>query len=216
MTGWIVAGGIALFIALLLCAPVCADVRYDGGFTVFVSYLFVRFRVVPAKPRGETKKKKEKKKTEKKEKPEEKKTPGEKLEELKKTLDSVLELVNSAKGPLKLLLKSVMLFLLDLRVTLASEDAAKTGESYGRACAAAYPVLAQLRQLKRPWRESVVIRPDFIRQESVVYARVRLGVAPVSVLAAALGFAFNYLGAVIKKSGKKTTAYRTSAPQRRA
>ncbi len=214
MTGWIVAGGILLLLALLLCAPVCANIVYDGEFTADVSYIFLKFRVFPAKPKDETKKKKKPKETKKKE-PEEKETLGEKLEKLQKTVESVKELMAAAKGPLRLLLKSIALFRLELRIVIAGEDAAKTGESYGKLCAVTYPLAEQLRRIKRPWHEDISICPDFIRQDSSVNARAKLGIMPVSVIAAVIAFAFSYIGVSIKGNIQKTTARRNAALKRR-
>ena len=87
MTGWIIAGAVLLAIVLILCAPVCATVEYDGEFRVFVSYIFLRFKVVPAKPKDGKKKKKSEEKAEEQKKAatEEKKSLGEKLDKLKST-----------------------------------------------------------------------------------------------------------------------------------
>ena len=44
---WILLGLIAL-IFLLLCIPVRFDLNYNGEATVFIRYLFLKYRVLPA------------------------------------------------------------------------------------------------------------------------------------------------------------------------
>ena len=44
---WILLGLIALLF-LLLCIPVRFDLNYNGEATVFIRYLFLKYRVLPA------------------------------------------------------------------------------------------------------------------------------------------------------------------------
>ena len=60
---WILLGLIAL-IFLLLCIPVRFDLNYNGEATVFIRYLFLKYRVLPA-PKKKPEPKKEKKPSEK-------------------------------------------------------------------------------------------------------------------------------------------------------
>ena len=202
MTGWIIAGCILLAIALLLCIPVCVSVEYDGSFSASVSYAFLKWRVFPAKPKkAKTKKKKPPKKEEK---PEEKKPLSEKLKKLKKEVETIIELLRSVKGPLKFLLGRLKLYLLELRIVVAGEDAHKTGETYGMICAAAYPLIFELRKIKTPKKQIVGIRPEFCEEKGSVLARLKLGIAPWAVIASVIGMAVNYIGILIKKLFRKT------------
>ena len=55
---WILLGLIAL-IFLLLCIPVRFDLNYNGEATVFIRYLFLKYRVLPApEPKKEKKSRK--------------------------------------------------------------------------------------------------------------------------------------------------------------
>ena len=55
---WILLGLIALLF-LLLCIPVRFDLNYNGEATVFIRYLFLKYRVLPAPDkREETERKK--------------------------------------------------------------------------------------------------------------------------------------------------------------
>ena len=57
---WILLGLIAL-IFLLLCIPVRFDLNYNGEATVFIRYLFLKYRVLPAPEPIKEKKPSEKK-----------------------------------------------------------------------------------------------------------------------------------------------------------
>ena len=48
---WILLGLIALLF-LLLCIPVRFDLNYNGEATVFIRYLFLKYRVLPAPAAG--------------------------------------------------------------------------------------------------------------------------------------------------------------------
>ena len=61
---WILLGLIALLF-LLLCIPVRFDLNYNGEATVFIRYLFLKYRVLPA-PEKKPEPIKEKKPSEKK------------------------------------------------------------------------------------------------------------------------------------------------------
>ena len=57
---WILLGLIALLF-LLLCIPVRFDLNYNGEATVFIRYLFLKYRVLPAPEPKKEKKPSEKK-----------------------------------------------------------------------------------------------------------------------------------------------------------
>ena len=61
---WILLGLIALLF-LLLCIPVRFDLNYNGEATVFIRYLFLKYRVLPAPEPKKEKKPSEKKSEEK-------------------------------------------------------------------------------------------------------------------------------------------------------
>lgn len=55
---WILLGLIAL-IFLLLCIPVRFDLNYNGETTVFIRYLFLKYRVLPAPEKNRSRKREE-------------------------------------------------------------------------------------------------------------------------------------------------------------
>lgn len=95
---WILLGLIAL-IFLLLCIPVRFDLNYNGEATVFIRYLFLKYRVLPA-----PEPKKEKKSSEKKSEEQAKeKKPNPLLQQVKKykEAEGLTGLLTLAKDLLK-------------------------------------------------------------------------------------------------------------------
>ena len=131
---WILLGLIAL-IFLLLCIPVRFDLNYNGETTVFIRYLFLKYRVLPA-PEKKPESKKEKKPSEKEseEKAKEKK-PNPLLRQVKKykEAEGLTGLLTLAKDLLKAtgtrfgkLLKHIKLKDFDLYVLVGGgKDAAE-------------------------------------------------------------------------------------------
>ena len=99
---WILLGLIAL-IFLLLCIPVRFDLNYNGEATVFIRYLFLKYRVLPA-PEKKPEPKKEKKPSEKKSEEQAKeKKPNPLLRQVKKykEAEGLTGLLTLAKDLLK-------------------------------------------------------------------------------------------------------------------
>ena len=95
---WILLGLIAL-IFLLLCIPVRFDLNYNGETTVFIRYLFLKYRVLPA-PEPIKEKKPSEKKSEEKAK---EKKPNPLLQQVKKykEAEGLTGLLTLAKDLLK-------------------------------------------------------------------------------------------------------------------
>ena len=87
---------------------------------------------------------------------------------------------------------------------VTGEDAHSTGETYGMICAAAYPLIFELRKLKVPKKQKIGIRPEFCGGTGSVLAKAKLGIAPWAVIASVIGMAVNYIGILIGKLFRKT------------
>ena len=177
---WILLGLIAL-IFLLLCIPVRFDLNYNGEATVFIRYLFLKYRVLPEK-----KKKKEKKSSEKKSEEQAKeKKPNPLLQQVKKykEAEGLTGLLTLAKDLLKAtgtrfgkLLRHIKLKDFDLYVLVGGgKDAAEIAVLYGEVCAGVYPavsVLLGLTNCKSPkvlCAASGAVRPLFVVHHGVQF-----------------------------------------------
>ena len=208
MTGWIIAGCVLAALALLLCIPVRVRAEYDGEFSASLRYAFLRFSLYPAKPKKKKAGKKKAKEKDKKKKPEKEQSLADKLKKLKKDAEMVLDLLRSAKGPLRFLFDGIRIRLLELRIVVAGEDAHKTGDTYGKICAAAYPLIFELRKIKKPAKQIIGIRPEFCSSQGSILARTELALTPWTAVAAVIGIAFNYIG---RAAGRKMGKTRVSA-----
>ena len=190
---WILLGLIALLF-LLLCIPVRFDLNYNGEATVFIRYLFLKYRVLPA-PEKKPESKKEKKPSEKEseEKAKEKK-PNPLLQQVKKykEAEGLTGLLTLAKDLLKAtgtrfgkLLKHIKLKDFDLYVLVGGEkDAAEIAVLYGEVCAGVYPAVSALLGLtncKSP-HGRVSVDLDYSAKEPKVLCTASGAVRPLFVV----------------------------------
>ncbi|MFR5874467.1 MAG: hypothetical protein ACLUE9_11085 [Hominenteromicrobium sp.] len=186
---WILLGFIALLF-LLLCIPVQFDLNYNGEATVFIRYLFLKYRVLPA-PEPKKEKKPSEKKSE--EKAEEKK-PNPLLQQVKKykEAEGLTGLLTLAKDLLKAtgtrfgkLLKHIKLKDFDLYVLVGGgKDAAEMAILYGEVCAGVYPavsVLLGLTNCKSP-HGRVSVDLDYSVKEPKVLCTASGAVCPLFVV----------------------------------
>lgn len=190
---WILLGLIAL-IFLLLCIPVRFDLNYNGEATVFIRYLFLKYRVLPA-PEKKPEPKKEKKPSEKKSEEQAKeKKPNPLLQQVKKykEAEGLTGLLTLAKDLLKAtgtrfgkLLKHIKLKDFDLYVLVGGgEDAAEIAILYGEVCAGVYPavsVLLGLTNCKSP-HGRVSVDLDYSIKEPKVLCTASGAVRPLFVV----------------------------------
>ena len=159
LTGWIIAGGIILFIIVLLAIPVVIRFEYGEQLYLRARYLFITLYRLPAKPKKQKKTRKSKQKaTAEKASPAEKKpvetaakstTTEQKSDEKPKkeqkqkkeknpkipTLSEIFELikafVDSLSKPLKKLLRRIKILDFELSMICGGEDAAKAALNFG-------------------------------------------------------------------------------------
>ena len=225
-TGWIIAGGIILFIIILLGIPVAVDFDYGEELRLRVKYLFITLYRIPAKPKKRKKKPKKKSKADKSEKqsgeaaadapatPAAEKKPDsgtdkQKAKKAKKPKDpskpdlfEILELVkvgvDSLSKPLRKLCKRIKLCDLDLRMICGGEDAAKAALNFGRMNLLVSNALGWLGTAFTLKRPHVDINVDFQSEETVTECSCRLKLSAL----AALAFVFTFLGRFISRATK--------------
>ncbi len=187
MTALIVIGCILLFFLLLGLLKVGVAVAYaDKTPQVRVVAGPVKITLLPAKPKKEKKSKKEKKKKpEKPKKPKKPKKPGkteasgESGEEKPKTpvTELLKRFVPPALNALNRFRRKLSIDRLTLHYTVASGDAAKTGESYGKISAIVGAVLPLLHQTFQIKKQDVRVDVSFVTTEPVIYADLQLTIA---------------------------------------
>lgn len=219
MTALYIILGIIAFFILLLSVKVMITVHYDDELTVSLSWLFLKFDLLPQK---EKHKKKEKKKKEK-DKPEE---TDEKIPEPKKKKDNmfvrfyrnqgvsgVVQLLKDAAAALGGMFRRIgRAFLFEelyVSLTVGSGDSADTAVKYGKVCAAAFPAMGFIVSNMRVKKYNIEITPDFIRGSNSARMHVKAAVIPLRLINAVIIVAFRLLFKVVLKllkHGKAKTA----------
>ena len=200
MTGLWIALGIVGFFTLILCARIGVQVHFGGTLTVCVGALGKYFQIVPKKRISLKKKKKAKKNKKSKPKPEQTSKPKEDKPKKKKkvNLTAILDLVIAAlKGLGRTILKlsKSIHISANVWVELASDDAAKTAETYGKISAALGVVTPELYRIFSVHDCSIRLDADFLDEKTDVRGNVQV----TTSLGGILGFAFAFLGSFLKE-----------------
>lgn len=188
MTALYIIGGILLFFLFLLLCPIKIRLSYCQNFKAELQYLFFKFSVFDS-----SEKKKHKKKAKKEEKAEVSPKKEEKAKRKKLKDIQVKELLSVIKETISALYKkfSKHLYLKKavLKISVASDDPAKTGVLYGGVCAAAAPLHTLLSSIKHRSRKEKTIdftvEPDFLAEKTDVYADITLSLKLLFVLSVA-------------------------------
>lgn len=275
MTGWLIFGGIVLFLAVLLSLSITAVIEYDKDFRIKIKYLFFTIYKIPQTPKKNKKKEREKEekeaasglekaadaveKTEKaaetlspngesqsgtppddsgnndikdgadssedSEKPDEPLTKSEqrakekecrkaekarkkaqsraKLDDLKEKLPLLKTAIESAKGPLKKLIRKIRVYDVTVYMLCTGEDAAEAALNYGKANAVINGICGWLSGVMTLKVSEINISVDFQKNEPVteVYCKVKLRV--FTALACGLSFFFNIVKNSVKKQNEE-------------
>lgn len=227
-TGWLIAGGILLFILILLSIPVVVWFDYGETLRLRVRYLFFTVYQIPAKPKKRRKKKTKKKKKaakvaeQKTDQPQagqaepsvksiappqkdEKKRGKAKSKEKdpkKPTLSEIFELVKvaveSLSKPLKKLCRRIKICDFDLHMICGGDDAAKAALNFGRMNLLVTNALGWLGSFFTLRRPHIDINVDFQSEETVTECSCKIKLSAL----AALAFAFTFLGRLIVRALK--------------
>ena len=186
MTGWLIALGILILLAIL---PLGVSVIYnEDGPLVRVIAGFIRIKVFPSKKKDKKEKKKKEKprKTEAKKtvKAEKKKTPSKKGGSIMDFLPLVKVAVDFLNG----FRKKLRVNLLELKLTMAGGDPADLAINYGRTWAALGNLWPHIDRMFTIKKRDIRLQCDFEGSQTLVNARVEITIT----LARLLGLVFNY------------------------
>ena len=227
-TGWIIAGGIILFIIILLAIPVVVYFDYGEELRLKVKYLFITLYQIPAKPKKRKKKKKPKKKkkdkdagkkaseaengdssseavgekTDSSSAKEKKKKEKKPKDPSKPDLFEILELVkvgvDSLSKPLRKLCKRIRICDFDIRMICGGDDAAKAALNFGRMNLLISNALGWMDVIFTLKRPHIDINVDFQSEETVTECSCKVKLSAL----AALAFVFTLLGRFIVRALK--------------
>ena len=190
-------------ILILLMFPLKVFLDYDGEAKLSLGYLFLKFQLVPAKP-----KKKEKKKPQEKK---EKKTEAEKKEKKPSTikrlmdkhgLDGLIEILKEVVGIvtefLKGLAKHIYFTRCNIRICVVGEDAADTAVKYGYVCSAVYPLISALEQNSVMKKHYTDISAGFLAEKTAAEMELTCKIRPLFLIPVVFRALFKLIGVLLK------------------
>ena len=207
----LILAGILLLIVLLLFCPFVIKLRFDEKLSLKVGYLFPIISIpigeetdpVKRQKKEEKKRKKEEKKQRKAEKKQQKKGKAENAPEEEKKENFVLRRIKSEglSGLIELMQELVRILgyfvgkitdhlvisQMDLRLDIATEDAAKTAMTCGYASSVLFPMIAFIEQHVKRCNHREQIIPVFTQTETKVRFLLKARIMPFFILSAAVG-----------------------------
>lgn len=198
MTGWLIALGILVLIAIL---PVGASLIYDeDGLILSLLLGCIKIRLFPKPSRKDKKPKKEKKKPEKpapqKTNPKKKEPSGGKLTDFLPLVKIGLEFLNSFRRKLRL-------NRLILKLTMAGGDPCDLAVNYGKAWAAVGNLMPLLERAFVIKKRDIQVQCDFEAADTKVYARLDITITVGRILGIAVKYGIKALFAFIKITNKR-------------
>lgn len=188
MTALIIIFAVIVLLAIVLLIPINIYLDYDGENTKFwVKYGFIKYNILPQKPKKKKKAKKEK--TENKKEKEKSSTPFSGfLEEngvggLIEVLCEILRIVKDFSGSIR---RNLIVKKLIIAVVVGGDDAYQTAMNFGYVCSGVYPVVGGLSALlefkKLP---EIDIKVDFDSKQNKANLFFQLAIKPLNILTSA-------------------------------
>jgi len=212
MTALYIILGIVLFLVAVLSIPVVLDMEYGDVFKLRVSWLFVKFNILP---KDESEKKPKKEKKPKAEKPQAEKAPTEtsvtdapkkdnpiKIFYEDQGVLGIVELINNVASYLgkfsKGFLKSIYIKKLRIRIWVTEGDAAQTAIKYGKFCQMIYPPLGFICSSCHVKDYDVNIWAEYCGDKTKGEFETKVALIPRSVINAGIAFVFRLVVRLVK------------------
>lgn len=205
MIGVYIICGIIAVIALLLLQSIVLTVDYGDDLTLYVRFLFLKFKLIPQNNKDK-KKKKNKKSKAKKDAHEIKKNVDKSLD-IKGFADTFSEYREAIRPIIKALgsfCRRIRIYPLKIRAVLAGKDAADLAIDYGRLCAVFYPSLALLCEQFKIKNKNIYIGVDYVKPKFELNIYLKLRVRLCFALSLCIKSLWRLVCTKLKKSGIKT------------
>ncbi len=206
MTALYVIVGIIAFFIILLSIRITINAEFFDEFKLSISWLFIKFQILPSKKSD--KPKKEKKPKEKKEEPEPEPQPEEQPEEKKENIfvtfynnqgfDGVVQLINNAASALGKMFSSFKKHIVIRELYLFMSvtggcDAAETAMQYGRLCQKIFPAMSFICSNLSVKKYDVEIEPDFLGLKNKAQFAVSIHIRPIFFINAVIVLVFRLI-----------------------
>ncbi|HIZ56003.1 MAG TPA: DUF2953 domain-containing protein [Firmicutes bacterium] len=204
--GWIISGGVLLFLVFLLSLRLSFRIFAAAETKVYLLYGPVRFRLYPGKNKKdkqttEKQQEKEKAKRAKKEKKQEKEEKGA-PKKIFENISLILDLLKTLPKPLNWIFRGVHIHVQHAYISVSASDAAQTAILYGRTCAGVYGLLALLqnRFTIRVRPADLYIAPNYLQEKTRWDIAASISIRAGTLLGAALLLGFRCLKVLIRRS----------------
>lgn len=212
MTALYIILGVVLFFIAVLSIPVVLDMEYGDVFKLRVSWLFVKFNILP---KDESKKKPKKEKKPKQERTQAETAPAEtpvantakkenpiKIFYEDQGVLGIVELINNVASYLgkfsKGFLKSIYIKKLRIRIWVTEGDAAQTAIKYGKFCQMIYPPLGFICSSCHVKDYDVNIWAEYCGDKTKGEFETKVALIPRSVINAGIAFVFRLVVRLVK------------------
>ncbi len=221
----LVLAGIIAFICCILNIRLFVQFDYEDKVFLKVRWAFLSFDILPA---SEKKKKPKKEKPKEEKPPEEKKPEPEKKPKAKKPnpmqvflnnegLNGLYEILyqtcQALGGFFGKLLRKITIEQLYFSLRVSEGDAAETAISYGKTCAAVFPMLGYICSHMRVRKYDAEITPDYLANHSEGELHTLLSFRPLALTNGAVVLVFRLLVHVLIRFLKGIKTSKTSASQ---
>ncbi len=203
MTALYIILGILLILLVLLLLPVKVCIEYDKDLRVWAGYTFLKFQLVPQKPKKHRKKKKKNKSSEEtvsKSEDTKKKKKNPLLEyKDKHGLDGLIDLIKLILYIVGKVLcrtaRHMTISYIEINAYIGGEDSADAAMKYGYACSVIYPALSFLQSQCKLKKFKEDVSANFFSSDTAVELKLRAKMSMIWVLwiliAAACKFIFS-------------------------
>ena len=212
MTALYIILGVVLFFIAVLSIPVVLDMEYGDVFKLRVSWLFVKFNILP---KDESKKKPKKEKKPEQEKKQAETAPAEtpvantakkenpiKIFYEDQGVLGIAELINNVASYLgkfsKGFLKSIYIKKLRIRIWVTEGDAAQTAIKYGKFCQMIYPPLGFICSSCHVKDYDVNIWAEYCGDKTKGEFETKVALIPRSVINAGIACVFRLVVRLVK------------------
>lgn len=207
MTALYIILGIVVFFIILLSIPVVLDMTYTDKFYLKVSWLFLKYKLLPHEEKEKKKKKPEEKKPKEQTLSDDSGQKPKKDNFIKVFYDNqgvtgIVELVKNCASYLgkfgKGFLKSIYIKKLEIAINVSESDAASTAIKYGKICQEIYPPLGFICSSCHVKNYNVDIRANYCGQKTKGAFDTRVALIPRSVINAGIALVFRLGKELIK------------------
>lgn len=182
-------------LALLLFYPVTVNICYLEEFSLSVRWLFIKIKILPAKEKNENKEKKSKDEGKGKKEPSKKVKKEKSKEEKKRSISEIIniaaDILRGLKTPFGKFFKHIKIRNLELEISTATEDSAKTAFNYTLTAAAVSMLESQISKIFSLKAKSINVYPDFTKETTRIYLKTDIKMSIAAFLSFCLSVLFS-------------------------